>query len=300
MITLLYLSVSIVVNLREEVFAYKLGLDKGWGFWLLVLTYSLFLFLYSVWVCGVYLYWYGTKRRWKHLWWNIGYVLFAMVPPILLNTVLLQVLVMPLGKNVFLSDYWSTDFPYFGIPLALYTIAVAYWPAVRISSVLPKFRDTDRRVLLLLWHDHYDMRYLRTYLWEVMGSRATYVDGKVRLLDILLIGYENKSFYFILTNGEKLMTTMISKDFVQWPLWSWFFTTNRDTYINMLYIDDLKGADRTLVLSRRLRHTLRRSRYYPTIQGALHISRAFIAYYPSFVERIPTLPEKGWEEMVDL
>ncbi|ERJ61309.1 hypothetical protein [Sphingobacterium paucimobilis] len=290
---------ALVTNLGYK--AVEGELQVGAGLWILLLGTMMLHIIYAVWVSIVYRLLFGRLSdipKWLK---TALYLFAAVIPPVLMHVVLLQILVFSQMGMLYNTSYWITDFPFFAVPLLLYILVVCYWPK---ASLLPQGRMTDRdsraKNFMNSWIGSRKMFFLMSYLDLIYGSSVVYQDHKVRIKDILVITFEEGVYFFILRDGTKIATSLNSVDIDKWLLANWFLTTSRWTYVNMLYVQEPEVGDKYLKLTYSVNEQIKETPNYAKIKAALPINRKQQPKLDEFVLHKESLSHEGWDEMIEL
>jgi len=289
-------AVSMIVFFRDHVFLYTAGLSGDDIF--IVVAYSLILFGYAVFISELYGYWYrdGGKGN-PHLWFS-AYVLLAVLVVVSVNTLFIQVLVKSEVPNLLrYRPYWQREFPFFLVPLLLYTLMVHRVAACRILLRGGSVRDLRASAQWTLWLSSHEPSFLLAYLRSRHGSSAS--QGRpIRPMDIVAMLYEQGSYFLLLSDGEKLLTGLTPKDLAGWSMGGWFVRVQRSRYLNMLYFEPEAALSNEVRLNATAKKGLSvQNRERIEIGGG--VNRRCQKHVHVFWEAYKDWPVEGWEEPVD-
>ncbi|TDQ79096.1 hypothetical protein [Sphingobacterium yanglingense] len=235
-----------------------------------------------------------------------NYLLFAVVPPIIIHRMLLHVaLVIATNGEVNFSDmlfnraYWQQDFPFLLMSLLVPALFFYYWPQYRLFEKEKVKVFVDRKVLVeATWRDYKNPYLLLGQLRNVLDLEIDFKGGKIRLFDIVFIVYENKSYFAILTDGRKCILPRFEAGMLDGLLLGgWFVKINNNVRVNMLYLQYPMQNKKEILLEETVANVLfaPENAYDPSL---LRIGRRCVKYVNAFLESMDDIPDSGWNERV--
>ncbi len=236
----------------------------------------------------------------------VHYLLFAIVPPMFVHQLLLHVSTVLDSKEkvnfvdlFFNTTYWKEDFVFLLLPLLLTALFFYYYPQHRIFKNSKVRYIVERQVLRIGdWREYRNPHKLLEQLRISLGVKASVEYGRIRLFDIVFIVYENKSYFAILTNGDKcLLPRFEPKMLAQCPLGAWFVQIGDTKLINMLYVLYPIATNGWLTLDSTVSEVLFSSdgKYNTDLCS---LERRGYDNVKLFLSSIPVLQDSGWKEEV--
>lgn len=298
-VPIVLLIVSGIVLFREELFIHLCQIRASDV--MLLVGYGLILLIFAVFISELYSYWYDVvKARYRWLWF-LGYVLLAVLVVGTINTLFLQILVIDEIPNLLkYPRYWKKEFPFFLFPLLFYTLLLHWIPDSRILVTARYRQIAKRRMYWDLWLRRGEPGFLLSYLQIKHGKPTTAHHNRVvRRMDIMAIVYEEKNYFALLWNGEKLLTDLKSKDVQEWTCAGWFVYVHRICFVNMLYAAVDPMPRKAIVLNDVARSNLGKADIHK-IENCCTIQRKCQKYVFDFIQEYKGLPIEGLEETVAL
>lgn len=276
----------------------------GWGMspgqYLLLTTYALILLGYASFLAKMYEYCRTWGEEDGKKWWLALYLISGGLTVIFINTAFLQVLVQESVPNILkYPPYWYKEFPFFFAILLVYIVAIHWFPQTRILwRIKRNDSDKEKSVLWEVWTTTGDTAALLALLRLEYGKNDRPDIAGSRLMDIIALIYENGSYFVILSNGEKLLTHLSSKDLETWPTANWFVQIRRACYVNMLHVECGTSKD-AIKMNRTSIESL-----HPTVQERIEsmatISRKCRKYVEAFYADYKSFSLSGWDTPVRL
>ncbi|HLT87961.1 MAG TPA: hypothetical protein VKZ57_10240 [Sphingobacterium sp.] len=328
--------VSLVVNARSNVFAWRELWQTETFKWIFIATMGLLLG-YASWISFCQFFWnndrYVLVSRYSPYRRLTFYLLTALLPVIFVHTSLLQVVLAHYSGVIYKSSYWRLDFPYFIVPVLMYTILAYRWPGifnvlprlmpeqlvvvkkevqiqniikvkevVRIEEVIKEREIVVPDALLKSWLDERNPMFLLRYLRAKFDQEVVFDGRSVRYMDIVFIEFTTDEAFIYLANGEKIFVELTSSALQEWKLADWFFQVKRGRYVNMLYVCFPIVNKKVLNLDRTVYDTFLKVMEEPELTDRLEISRKLQDKdtLTLFENNRYDLTEAGWEETWDM